>query len=130
MVTRVGGVTLDNTGARRIALRVVVWQAAAAISIAAMFLAFATRTAGLSALLGGGIGVAASLAMFIVAFRRSAATEAKQIVGAFYRGEAAKLLLTVVLFVVVLSLVEVEVLAFFGGYAGTLLVYWLALVRN
>jgi ATP synthase protein I len=121
---------IDVTDARRIAFRVVTWQAVAASCVAALFLAFATRHAAMSSLLGGGIGVAASLAMFIAVFRRTAATDAKGVVSAFYKGEAAKLLITIVLFVAVLAWVEVAVLPFFGGYVATLAIYWLALVRN
>ena len=46
----------------------------------------------------------------------------------FYLGEAVKLLIVVVLFVVVLSVVKVAPLAMFAGFAATFLVYWIALL--
>ena len=48
---------------------------------------------------------------------------------AFYLGEAVKLALVIVLFVLVLKWVKVAPLAMFVAFAATFLVYWIALVR-
>jgi F0F1-type ATP synthase assembly protein I len=46
----------------------------------------------------------------------------------FYVGEAVKLALVIVLFVLVLRMVNVAPLAMFLAFAATFLVYWIALV--
>jgi F0F1-type ATP synthase assembly protein I len=57
-----------------------------------------------------------------------AAANAQRIAAAFYTGEAVKLAVVVVLFVVVLRTVRVVPLAMLAGFAATYLVYWIALV--
>ncbi len=48
--------------------------------------------------------------------------------GTFYLGEAVKVVLVIVLFVVVLKSVSVAPLAMFVAFAATFLVYWIALL--
>ncbi len=122
--------TIDVTGARRAALMLVLAQAAATLILAVSFLIGSDAHAAVSALIGGGIGVAASLAMVVFMFRGASGADPKRIVRGAYRGEAAKLGLTVVLFVAALKFVDVAVLPFFVTYAATLLVYWIALVKS
>ena len=57
-----------------------------------------------------------------------AAVNAQRIVAAFYLGEAVKLTVVVVLFVVTLRAVSVVPLAMLAGFAATYLMYWIALV--
>ena len=122
--------TLDGRGARRVAMRLVLGQAATTIVLAAICLIGFDARAAISALLGGGISVAASFAMVWFMFRGTPDTDAKRIVRGAYRGEGIKLALTVVLFSVVLKSYEVAALPFFVAYIATLLVYWIALVRS
>jgi len=56
------------------------------------------------------------------------AGSAQRAVSAFYVGEAVKLAVVVILFVVVLKLVRVAPLAMFAAFAATFLVYWIALL--
>ncbi len=122
--------TLDGRGARRAAMRLVLGQAATTIVLAAICLIGFDARAAISALLGGGIGVAASLAMVLFMFRGAPGTDAKRILRGAYRGEGVKLALTVVLFVAVLKSYEVAALPFFVAYIATLLGYWIALVKS
>lgn len=69
----------------------------------------------------------ASLAMAVLVFGNSAGGAARAL-AMFYIGEAVKLLLVVVLFVVVLNVVRVAPLAMFAAFAATFLVYWIALL--
>lgn len=120
--------TLDVTSARRIALQLVLLQAAATSLVAGLFLIFSGAPAAQSALLGGGIGVTATLAMVVFAFR-PAGNDPRRIARGFYRGEAAKLGVTVLLFVLALKVFEIAAAPFFAAYIATFLVYWIALAR-
>jgi ATP synthase protein I len=121
--------TIDGSGARRAALMLVLAQLAVTLILAATFLIGSDAHAAESALIGGGVGVAASLAMVTVMFR-GAGADPKRILRSTYRGEAVKLGLTVVLIVAALKNVELAVLPFFVTYAATFLVYWIALVKT
>jgi len=118
---------IDLPHARRLALRLVWGQAGVTVIAAGAALGLAGREAGWSALLGGGIATVGSLAMVALVFA-GAAANAQRIVAAFYTGEAVKLAVVVVLFVVVLRTVRVVPLAILAGFAATYLVYWIALV--
>jgi ATP synthase protein I len=122
-------VAVDLPSARRLAYGVVAGQAAVTLLFALGSYAIAGSMAGVSALVGGGIGTLASLVMALTAFRRSAGADAQRIVRAFYLGEAAKLGLAVVLFVVVLRAMKVSPGALFGAYVATFFVYWIALAN-
>ena len=54
---------------------------------------------------------------------------AQRVLGTFFLGEAVKVAVVIVLFVLVLKLVNVAPLAMFLAFAATFLVYWIALVR-
>jgi F0F1-type ATP synthase assembly protein I len=118
---------IDLREARRLAFGVVLGQAGVTVIAALCSWALAGRVAALSALVGGGIATVGSLVMAGVAFGGTAGG-AQRALGAFYVGEAAKLAIVVVLFVVVLKLMRVAPLAMFGGFAATYLMYWIALV--
>lgn len=122
-------VAVDLPNARRLAFSVVAGQAVVTVIFALAGFAIAGSNAALSALLGGGIGTLASLVMALLAFGRSAGTDPQRIVRAFYLGEAAKLVLVVVLFAVVLKAMKVSPAALFGAYVATFFVYWIALAN-
>ena len=88
-------IAIDLPNPRRLALSVVLGQAAVTLLCALVSLGLADSRAAVSALLGGGISSIASLAMAFVAFGR----------------EAAKVAVVVVLFVVVLKTMKVVPLA-------------------
>jgi ATP synthase protein I len=87
------------------------------------------RTAGVSALVGGGISAAASAALALIGFASPAGAAAERVARAFYVGEAVKLAVTVVLFVVVFVTMKVSFPALFGAYIATLFVFWIALAN-
>jgi ATP synthase protein I len=118
---------IDLPRARRLALRVVLGQALVSVIAALCALGLAGGRAAVSALLGGAIATVASLAMAGLVFGGGAGSAARAL-AMFYIGEAVKLLIVVVLFVVVLSLVRVAPLAMFAAFAATFLVYWIALL--
>jgi len=118
----------DLPHARRLAFGVVLGQAGVTVTAALCAWGFADARAGLSALLGGGIVTAGSLAMARLALAGGAGADARSALGAFYRGEAMKLAVVTGALVVVLKVVRVAPLAMFAAFGATLLVYWIALL--
>ena len=122
-------ITIDLPNPRRLALSVVLGQAAVTLICAlAAWLMFDFRAA-LSAALGGGISAAASLAMALLGFGGRSATDPERAVRAFFVGEIAKIAVMIVLFVVVLKTMKVVPLAMLGTYVATFFVFWVALAN-
>jgi ATP synthase protein I len=122
---RANGVAIDLPKARRFALRVVAGQAVITLIAGFLCWALAGPNGARSALLGGGIGTVANLAMTLLSFGSRAGSDAPHAMRAFLVGEAVKLGLVVVLFVVVLKLLKVSPAALFAAYVATFFVYWL-----
>ena len=113
--------------------RAIVWllrTEAVLTAVAAVSLAFwLGRDAALAGIVGGAIGIVltAVAALRIVLIGNNA--EPGQMVMAFYRGMAMKLLLAVVLFVIVAKWFAGFFVPVLIGYMATLVAYWLALWR-
>jgi ATP synthase protein I len=107
----------------------VLGQVVVTVVAAAICFAVWGRVAGLSALVGGGISCAASAVLALIGFAAPAGAAAERVARAFYVGEAAKLGVTVTLFVVVFLMMKVSFVALFGTYIATLFVYWIALAN-
>jgi ATP synthase protein I len=105
-------------------------QAAVTLLCVLVSWVIADSRAALSALLGGGISSVASLAMALVGFSRQAATDPQRAIRAFFAGEAAKVAVVIVLFVVVLKTMKVVPLAMLGSYIATFAVFWVALANG
>lgn len=115
---------------RKKAYQLVVTQATLVASVVMMvFLVWGVRP-GYSALLGGLIAVLPHWVFARLAFAHAGARAARQVVNGFYKGEAAKIGLTILLFVVVLKWVPVVTGALFATYGVALLAQWLAPVLN
>ena len=115
---------------RRLALGVALGQAAVAVVAALLCWAMAGSRAALSAALGGGISSAASLVMALLSFGKEAATDPLRAIRAFFVGEAAKIVVVIVLFAVVLKTMKVVPLAMLGAYIATFVVFWIALANG
>jgi ATP synthase protein I len=122
-------VTLELPQARRLAASVVLGQVVITVVAAALCFAVFGRVAGVSALVGGGISALASLALVLIGFASKAGSAPETIARSFYVGEATKLAVTVVLFVLVFATMKVSFVALFGAYIATLFVYWIALAN-
>jgi F0F1-type ATP synthase assembly protein I len=122
-------VAIDLPTARRSAFRVVLGQAVMTGIVAAVSFFMAGPIGGVSALLGGGISTVASLAMALLAFRGSVMTDGQRALGAFYGGEAAKLAIVIVAFVVVLKTMKVAPLPMLAAYMATFIVHWIVLAQ-
>ena len=80
-----------------------------------------------SAGVGGGISIIATGFFALRVFVGGSQRELKQIVRAFYVGEALKLMVTAVLFVLVITTLDVLFLPLILTYAAALLANWLVL---
>ena len=109
---------------RRAALRVVGRQALVALAVAAVAALGFGFSAGRSALLGGGVGVAATLLFVIALFRSPEGTSAARVAWEFYLGQALKVGLTVALLALVFRSRGTAPLAVLAGYVATYLAYW------
>ena len=110
-------------------MSVVLGQVVVTVVAAAICFAVWGRTAGLSALVGGGISSIASAVLVVIGFASPAGAKAERIARSFYVGEATKLAVTVALFVVVFMTLKVSFAALFSTYIATLFVYWIALAN-
>jgi ATP synthase protein I len=122
-------VTLELPQARRLAMSVVLGQVVVTVVAALICFAVWGRVPGLSALVGGGISAASSLALALIAFGSPAGAAAQRVARAFYVGEAVKMAVTVALFVVAFLTLKLSFAALFGAYIATLFVYWIALAN-
>jgi ATP synthase protein I len=122
-------IAIDLPNARRLAFSVVLGQTAVTLVCALIAWAIGDARAALSAALGGGISALASLAMALLGFGGRSASDPGRAVRAFFVGEAAKVVVVIVLFVAVLKSMRVVPLAMLGTYVATFLVFWLALAN-
>jgi F0F1-type ATP synthase assembly protein I len=106
---------------RRLGLWVVVGQVMVALGGALICYLTRDSLASVSALIGGGIGAAATLVQLIVGLRNSAGV---------VRGAAMKLVVTAVLFALVVRGRHLAAAPLFVTYLATFLVYWVALART
>jgi F0F1-type ATP synthase assembly protein I len=107
---------------RRLAGRILLWQALVTVALAALVAAFAGKASGVSALTGGLIGLIANLYMTLAALRP--ARTARSALGWLLAGQFVKVLLTVGMFLAVAQRKDVVWPAVFAGYVATLVVFW------
>lgn len=105
-------------------------QVAIAGIVALICAACVDAPAGVAAAIGGAIGAVASLAQVASGFRSSTAGDAPAIARGFYRGEAMKIAVTVLLFVLALRGRHLAAGPLFAGYVATFVAYWVALWRS
>ena len=122
-------VAIDLALARRLALSVVLGQAAVTVVCALVSWLIAGPRAAMSAAVGGGISTAASLVMALLGFGGKSAADGQRAMRAFFIGESAKIAIVIVLFVVVLKTMRVVPLAMLGTYVATFCVFWIALAN-
>jgi ATP synthase protein I len=122
-------IAIDLGLARRLALSVVLGQAAVTVVCALVAWMVVDAHSALSAALGGGISTLASLAMALVGLGGRSAADPQRAMRAFFVGEAAKVLVVIALFVAVLKMMKVAPLAMLGTYVATFFVFWVALAN-
>ncbi len=111
----------------RITRAILVIQAVAMSVAAGIAFAVAGIGAAGAAAAGGVIGMAGMLYFSMRLFAAAPGSSAKQVLRAFYTGAALKIGLTAVLLAIAIAVLQLEFLPLLGGYAATLLAYWLVL---
>jgi F0F1-type ATP synthase assembly protein I len=124
---RMMGNTQTFQKARLAVFRLVGWQLALTVALAALGLVVGSGETATAVLVGGLIGM---LAGFYQA-QRLLRVDAGMYPEAFLRGlwisEALKIVLTVAMFIAAIQLLRVQMVPTIVGYAGTYIVYWVAL---
>ncbi len=122
-------IAIDSSLARRLALSVVLGQAAVTVICALAAWLMAGSQAALSAALGGGISTTASLAMALLGVGGRSAADPQRAMRTFFVGETAKIAVMIVLFIAVLKTMKVVALAMLGTYVATFFVFWVVLAN-
>jgi F0F1-type ATP synthase assembly protein I len=107
---------------RRLAVRILLWQAAATIVLGVLVALWAGPKSGVSVVTGGLIGLIANLYMTVAVLRP--ARSAGFAFGRLLAGQFVKVLLTVGMFLAVAQRKDVVWPAVFAGYVATLGVFW------
>ena len=94
--------------------------------LAALFAIVFSINAASSALLGGLVCIIPNAYFASRLFKYQGARAAKLIVNSFYKGEALKIFLSIVLFTAVFVLCRITPLAFFTAYILILMTHWFA----
>jgi ATP synthase protein I len=122
-------IAIGLPNARRLALSVVLGQAAVTVICALVCLSVADTRAAVSALLGGGISAVASLVMALLSFGKKLPSDAQRVLVALLAGEAAKIAVVIALFIVVFKTMKVTPAAMLVAYMSTFIVFWVALAK-
>jgi ATP synthase protein I len=97
--------------------RVIVVQLVATVLIAAIFLFFSNEVAAYSILIGGLISAISNYFFAVQAFRYRGARNAEKVVKSFMRGEAGKIVITLLLFALTFTLISaISEAAVIGGF--------------
>lgn len=106
------------------AYRIVFWQLFGVVLLAVIALAFGGVKTGFSVLAGGlSYGIPNLLFVWRV-FRYAGANQMTQFAAAFFAGEAFKLILSGILFLLVVKTLPVSLLSVLVGFAGAIASFW------
>lgn len=111
---------------RSAAYKLILMQTVAVLLTSFVFLITMGTKSGYSALCGCVIGVFPNFVFATLAFRNAGASAAKEVLIDFFRGEALKLVLVIVLFWVVFNLLDVIYLPLFVTYVMAIVLHWLS----
>jgi len=107
-------------------LKLMVFQLLIVLTIALISTVFFSVKSGYSALAGGITFLLPNIVFVLMAFAHAGARQAKKVLRGFYAGEAIKLFLTVILFVVFLKYIPLVLTAFYISFVLLVLSQWLA----
>jgi ATP synthase protein I len=120
------GRTVKNQQGLHGAYRLFAWQLSITMLLATVAILASGLTAAISALLGGLVSIVPNIYFALKLFRYQGARAAKQIVNSFYKGEAAKIALSVLMFALVFKFFTIIPLVFFAVYIVVQMVVWFA----
>jgi ATP synthase protein I len=120
---------LDVQRGRRQALAVVLGQGALGAAVAVVCLVGWGTQAGASALLGAGIGVAATSLMALAMLRHGENASLTRVAWSFFSGWVVKVGFTVALLVMAFRSQRVEAVPLLAAYVATFVGYWFGAAR-
>lgn len=123
LIEDVGSVLLSLGRAQ--AYKLISWQLVACL-LTAILWAFSSLSAGLAALVGGGICLLANVVFVYYALRKGAARQAQQIVAMLFMGEFLKMAIIIVMFGAVFMYTAIQPVPALVGFLATQAVFWLA----
>jgi F0F1-type ATP synthase assembly protein I len=124
---------LSNLGlqqGRRQALAVVLGQGLLGAIVAIACLAVWGSRAGASALLGAGIGIAATSLMAFAMLRHGAGADPQRVAWSFFTGWVVKIFFTLALLVVAFRSERVDAAPLLAAYVATFFGYWFGVARS
>jgi ATP synthase protein I len=107
-------------------LKLVAFQLSLVLIVALISTVFFSNKVGYSALFGGLTFLLPNVVFVLMAFAHAGARQSKKVVRGFYAGEAIKLILTVLLFVVFLKYGSLSLSAFYISFLLLVMSQWLA----
>ncbi len=121
---------MDGVGLFTVVRRVLQLQVLVTVVAVALAWSLGGARQGGSALLGGLIGFVPNLVFALLFGRNDPTKSAQQVVRALYLGEALKLGLTALLFVIAFNLPGISALPLFIAFAGVTAVFWFSLLLS
>jgi ATP synthase protein I len=122
---RSNNVATPGNKVQKDAYKMVFWQFVVIAGLALSLLVLKGVQSGVSVLLGGLAYVLPNLMFVWRVFARTSAAEAQRFMIAFVVGEATKLTLSAVLFVMTVKYLPVTLLPTLGGYIAAIVAFWL-----
>lgn len=120
------GRTVKNQQGLHGANQLFAWQLGITLLLASIAMVVSGLTAAESALLGGLVSIVPNAYFARKLFRHQGAHAAKQIVNSFYKGEASKIALSIMMFALVFKFFTIIPLIFFTVYIVVQMVFWFA----
>lgn len=108
------------------AYQIVFWQLMIIMGLAVVLFLLRGMQNGFSALMGGLAYWLPTCAFVWRIFARANVRAAKQFVIAFFAGEAAKLLISAILFLLIVKYLPVNTLSVLIGFIGAIVAFWIA----
>jgi ATP synthase protein I len=120
-----GGIVENKHGVKG-AQRLLACQIAITLLLAIIFTLLLGLMAGESAVLGGLVSIVPNAYFARKIFRHQGARAARQIANSFYKGEASKIALSIIMFALVFKYFKIIPLVFFVVYIVAQMVMWFA----
>ena len=120
-----GEIVKNKHGARG-ARRLLACQLSITVLLAIIAVMLSGTMAAKSALLGGLVSLVPNAYFARKLFRHQGAHAARQIVNSFYKGEANKMFLSIIMFALVFKFFKIIPLVFFAVYIVAQMVFWFA----
>jgi ATP synthase protein I len=121
---------LSKVGLFNVVRRVIELQSLTVLVVYALTWVLVGSQQSVSALLGGLVGLLPNMLFAVLFGRKEPGKTATQVVRAFYFGEALKLLLTALLFVIVFHLPGISALPLFIAFVAVTVVFWFSLLLS